>query len=104
MKPFFPTLVALAAAATLASFAPLAQAHELRSADVHNSDDYPTVAAVRYMSDIIKKESGGRRPEHRPRISGSRSEPFSGLAPPSTATRIVASARAGASDSSAPST
>ena len=37
-----------------------AQAVELRSADVHNSDDYPTVAAVRHMSEVLSKQSGGR--------------------------------------------
>jgi TRAP-type C4-dicarboxylate transport system substrate-binding protein len=33
---------------------------ELRSADVHNSDDYPTVAAVRHMSETLAKQSGGK--------------------------------------------
>lgn len=37
-----------------------AQAVELRSADVHNSDDYPTVAAVRHMSDQLKQRSNGK--------------------------------------------
>ena len=37
-----------------------AQAVELRSADVHNSDDYPTVSAVRHMSEVLAKQSGGR--------------------------------------------
>ncbi len=37
-----------------------AQAVELRSADVHNSDEYPTVAAVRHMSEVLAKQSGGR--------------------------------------------
>ena len=50
-----PLLTAAAACAALA-----AQATEFRSSDVHNSDDYPTVAAVKYMSEILKKESGGR--------------------------------------------
>ena len=36
------------------------QANELRSADVHNSDDYPTVAAVRHMSDVLNKQSNGK--------------------------------------------
>ena len=49
-------------AAVLAAFAAAtgAQATEFRSSDVHNSDDYPTVAAVKYMSEILKKESGGK--------------------------------------------
>jgi tripartite ATP-independent transporter DctP family solute receptor len=34
-------------------------AKEYRSADVH-PEDYPTVMAVKYMSDIIKKKSGGK--------------------------------------------
>lgn len=37
-----------------------AQAAEFRSADVHNADDYPTVAAVKYMSDLLEKQSGGK--------------------------------------------
>lgn len=50
-----------AIAATLAITAHVtAHANDFRSSDVHNSDDYPTVAAVKYMSDIIKRESGGR--------------------------------------------
>ena len=47
MKPSIKPLVALLAAIGLAG---VAHAVELRSADVHNSDDYPTVAAVRHMS------------------------------------------------------
>jgi tripartite ATP-independent transporter DctP family solute receptor len=50
--------IALAAAAALAAFA--AQAVELRSADVHNSDDYPTVAAVKHMSEVLQQKSGGK--------------------------------------------
>jgi TRAP-type C4-dicarboxylate transport system substrate-binding protein len=37
-----------------------AQAVEFRSADVHNSDDYPTVAAVKHMSDLLDKRSNGK--------------------------------------------
>ena len=50
------TLLALAAAALCFS----AQAVELRSADVHNSDDYPTVAAVKHMSQELAKQSNGK--------------------------------------------
>ena len=32
---------------------------ELRSADVHNADDYPTVAAVRHLGALLAKSSGG---------------------------------------------
>jgi len=32
---------------------------ELKSADVHNSDDYPTVAAVKYLGQVLAKSSGG---------------------------------------------
>jgi tripartite ATP-independent transporter DctP family solute receptor len=49
------TLVALAA--TLAA---AAQATEFRSSDVHNSDDYPTVAAVKHMSELLAMASGGK--------------------------------------------
>jgi tripartite ATP-independent transporter DctP family solute receptor len=48
-------LMALAACATLS-----AQAAEFRSADIHNADDYPTVAAVKYMSELLEKKSGGK--------------------------------------------
>jgi len=37
-----------------------AQALEFRSADVHNSDDYPTVTAVKHMSELLAQRSGGR--------------------------------------------
>ena len=50
------TLIALAAA----TFAFGAQAIEFRSADVHNSDDYPTVAAVKHMSELLDKRSNGK--------------------------------------------
>jgi tripartite ATP-independent transporter DctP family solute receptor len=36
-----------------------ANARELRSADVHNADDYPTVAAVKYMSELLYQRSKG---------------------------------------------
>lgn len=32
---------------------------ELKSADVHNSDDYPTVAAVKHLGQLLAKSSGG---------------------------------------------
>jgi tripartite ATP-independent transporter DctP family solute receptor len=37
-----------------------ALAMEFRSSDVHNSDDYPTVAAVKYMSERLAQKSGGK--------------------------------------------
>lgn len=37
-----------------------ALAMEFRSSDVHNSDDYPTVAAVKYMSELLAQKSGGK--------------------------------------------
>src|SRR5512138_3475427 len=48
----------LIASALLA--ASTAYAVEFRSADVHNSDDYPTVAAVKYMSELLDKRSNGK--------------------------------------------
>jgi tripartite ATP-independent transporter DctP family solute receptor len=51
-----PTLVALAASALACA----AQATEFRSADVHNSDDYPTVAGVKHMSELLKQATGGK--------------------------------------------
>lgn len=50
------TLVAIAAA--LAATA--AAAAEFRSADIHNADDYPTVVAVKRMSELLEKASGGK--------------------------------------------
>lgn len=49
-------LVALAASAC----AMAANAVEFRSADVHNSDEYPTVAAVKHMSELLEKRSNGK--------------------------------------------
>jgi len=46
--------------ALLAGLGLAAQATEFRSADVHNSDDYPTVAAVKYMSELLDKRSNGK--------------------------------------------
>jgi tripartite ATP-independent transporter DctP family solute receptor len=56
MKPI-RTLAAAAAALLLAA---AAQAVELRSADIHNADDYPTVVAVKFMSEQLDKKSGGK--------------------------------------------
>ncbi len=50
-----PALIAAAACAALS-----AQAAEFRSADIHNADDYPTVAAVRHMSELLASKSGGK--------------------------------------------
>ena len=52
---FNTSLLALAAA-----FALGAQATEFRSADTHNADDYPTVVAVKHMSELLEKASGGK--------------------------------------------
>jgi tripartite ATP-independent transporter DctP family solute receptor len=59
MKNTKKTLLALAAAvACLAGTA--AHAVEFRSSDVHNADDYPTVAAVRHMSELLDQRSKGK--------------------------------------------
>ena len=51
----------LFAAAAALAMTPLAGfAADFRSADIHNADDYPTVVAVKYMSDIMDKKSGGK--------------------------------------------
>ena len=47
-------------AGALAALASVGQAADMRSADVHNSDDYPTVAAVRHMSELLDKRSNGK--------------------------------------------
>lgn len=52
---FKTSLLALAAA-----FALGVQATEFRSADTHNADDYPTVVAVKHMSELLEKASGGK--------------------------------------------
>lgn len=46
--------------AFIAAFAIGAQAAEFRSADIHNADDYPTVVAVRHMSSVLERLSGGK--------------------------------------------
>jgi len=48
----------MAAAAALVGLS--VQAAEFRSADIHNADDYPTVVAVRHMSSVLEKASGGK--------------------------------------------
>jgi len=50
-----PTLAALAAVIACG-----VHATEFRSADTHNADDYPTVAAVKYMGELLEKKSGGK--------------------------------------------
>ena len=49
---FLPLIAALLVSPSL-------QALELKSADVHNSDDYPTVAAVKHLGQLLAKSSGG---------------------------------------------
>jgi tripartite ATP-independent transporter DctP family solute receptor len=55
MKTIPQLLLALLGGLTLT-----AQATEFRSADTHNADDYPTVAAVKFMSTVLEKKSGGK--------------------------------------------
>ena len=52
--------ILLAMTAALALLPLAAKAAEFRSADTHNADDYPTVAAVKYMSELLDKKSGGK--------------------------------------------
>ncbi|HEY0955985.1 MAG TPA: TRAP transporter substrate-binding protein [Roseateles sp.] len=52
MKTRLTLIAALLASTSL-------QALELKSADVHNSDDYPTVAAVKHLGQVLAKSSGG---------------------------------------------
>ncbi len=52
---FKTSLLALAAALSLS-----AHAVEFRSADIHNADAYPTVVAVKHMSTVLEKLSGGK--------------------------------------------
>jgi tripartite ATP-independent transporter DctP family solute receptor len=53
-------LRAVVAALATAGLSGLALGVEFRSADIHNADDYPTVVAVRAMSDELSKLSGGK--------------------------------------------
>ena len=53
-------LSAVVAALATAGLSSLALGVEFRSADIHNADDYPTVVAVRAMSDELSKLSGGK--------------------------------------------
>ena len=59
-NPTFQQARAVALAALLACAGYAAQAVEFRSADTHNPDDYPTVAAVKHMSEVLEKNSGGK--------------------------------------------
>lgn len=49
----------IATAAALAATSLVAQATEFRSSDIH-PDDYPTVQAVRHMSETLAKATGGK--------------------------------------------
>ncbi|QDL53821.1 TRAP transporter substrate-binding protein [Rhodoferax aquaticus] len=53
-------LVPTVLAAAVAALSLAAHATEFKSADIHNSDDYPTVTAVKFMSEELKKTSGGK--------------------------------------------
>lgn len=53
-------LVPTVLAAAVAVLSLTAHATEFKSADIHNSDDYPTVTAVKFMSDELKKTTGGK--------------------------------------------
>jgi tripartite ATP-independent transporter DctP family solute receptor len=52
-------VLALLATTAIATAGVAAGAREFRSADVHNADDYPTVAAVKYMSELLSQRSKG---------------------------------------------
>ena len=56
MKHYWQKAIVAAVAAALAG---VSYAKEYRSADVH-PDDYPTVMAVKFMSDYIKQKTGGK--------------------------------------------
>ncbi|BDT71408.1 solute-binding protein [Comamonadaceae bacterium OS-4] len=53
-------LVPTVLAAAVAVLSLTAHATEFKSADIHNSDDYPTVTAVKFMSEELKKATGGK--------------------------------------------
>jgi tripartite ATP-independent transporter DctP family solute receptor len=56
MKKLLPAF----AASLLVSMTMNSYAVEFKSADVHNPDDYPTVIAVKFMSDQLKSASAGK--------------------------------------------
>ena len=58
MMKFPKTLLVAAALAALITTP--ARAIEFRSADTHNADDYPTVVAVKRMSELLEQKSGGK--------------------------------------------
>jgi tripartite ATP-independent transporter DctP family solute receptor len=55
-----PRIHSIAIATLLAGIGLAAQAKDFRSADTHNADDYPTVVAVKQMSELLDKASGGK--------------------------------------------
>ena len=59
MNPIPKTLARTLAALAVAALCLPAAAREFRSADVH-PEDYPTVMAVKHMSETIKQKTGGR--------------------------------------------
>ena len=60
MPTAFTTARQLTLASMFGAIAFAAQATEFRSADTHNADDYPTVVAVKHMSELLEKKSGGK--------------------------------------------
>lgn len=56
-KKWVQTLTAVAAVLLTAT---TVQATEFKSSDVHNSEEYPTVTSVKFMSEELKKSSGGK--------------------------------------------
>ena len=56
----FPRLTLSLVAGLLAAAGFAVHAVEFRSADTHNADDYPTVVAVKYMSQVLEQKSGGK--------------------------------------------
>jgi tripartite ATP-independent transporter DctP family solute receptor len=60
MMNWLSSPIAAAAVMAAAALSLPAAAVEFRSSDVHNADDYPTVAAVRHMSELLDKRSSGK--------------------------------------------
>jgi tripartite ATP-independent transporter DctP family solute receptor len=56
MKKLLPAL----AASLLMSMTVSSYAAEFKSADVHNSEEYPTVTSVKFMGEQLKSASGGK--------------------------------------------
>ena len=57
---FRKTLIGLCVASAFSFTMSSVMAEEFKSADIHNSDEYPTVTAVKFMGEQLAKTTGGK--------------------------------------------